>query len=164
MIATSAKTRRGISDVLDAVISRIRPPLSPENFQDTRGLIVDAWFDPYRGAVCLVRVDNGSFANGDRIGVFHSRSNYIVQEVGIVTPTPIETGKLQTGQIGYLIAGVKTLRHLRLGDTVFTLSNVPAKVAVGDAPASLFAGIKPLPGTSGIFSTCERVVVNEFIM
>eukprot|EP00474_Spongospora_subterranea_P005102 CRZ05560.1 hypothetical protein [Spongospora subterranea] len=151
VLLTSAKTGMGIDKILDAIISRVRPPTPTVPVATgTRALIVDAWFDSYRGAICLVKVDHGTLSVGDRIGVFHSRSSYVVQDVGIVTPSRVSTKSLRAGQVGFVVAGVKTLQHLRLGDTIFTVDDAVRHLALanGDAPGSLFVGKVPLPGFS----------------
>lgn len=154
---TSAKTGAGISDVLDAIVERIRPPLPLDRaYHGTRALVVDAWFDPYRGAICLVKIDCGEIAVGDRIGVFHSRSCYVVQEIGVVTPSPVSTKFLRAGQIGYIVAGVKTLTHVRLGDTIFSFDQIHSrtgKFANRQSPENDFEGVIPLPGMTALWIT-----------
>ncbi|SPQ92968.1 Translation factor GUF1 -like protein, mitochondrial [Plasmodiophora brassicae] len=152
VIQTSAKTGMGVADVLDAVVGHVRSPVPhvPTRESGGRALIVDSWFDVYRGAICLVKIDCGQISVGDRIAIYHARSAYEVQEVGIVTPSAVSTGVLRAGQVGYIIAGVKDLNHLGLGDTVFTVedSQVKASRVSTTVPESTFNSVVPLPGFS----------------
>ncbi|MDQ6950212.1 MAG: translation elongation factor 4 [Mariprofundales bacterium] len=116
-LAISAKSGIGVEDVLEAVVQRLPPPKGdPE--APLSALIVDSWFDPYVGAVALVRVFDGRLAKRDRFRLFSNGAVYEVQEVGRFCPQPKECPALESGDVGYLIGGVKQLSDLKVGDTV----------------------------------------------
>ncbi len=125
-IPVSAKTGEGIHEVLEAIAMRIPPPPN-RNDEPLRALVVDSWFDSYVGAVALVRVFDGVLRKGDRIRLMSmtKAASYEVQDVGIFTPQPVSLPVLASGSVGFMIAGIKQLADLKVGDTV-TLEKHPA--------------------------------------
>jgi len=129
-ILVSAKTGQGLPELFEAVVRRIPPPKGdPEG--PLKALLFDSWFDTYRGVIVLVRIVDGELRTGDRIVLMASGAEYEAEEVGHLTPKPVKAGALRTGEVGYLIAGIKKLSDARVGDTV-THRNRPAE--------------RPLPG------------------
>jgi small GTP-binding protein len=126
----SSKTGVGIDAVFSAIIDRIRAP--PSVLSDMpmgtdplsiplRALMFDSWFDIHRGVICLIKVVDGAIRKGDKIASFHGDATYDVQEVGLMTGRgQREMEVLHTGSVGYLIAGIKTTREVRLGETFCT--------------------------------------------
>jgi GTP-binding protein LepA len=105
VLLTSAKAGIGIEDVLPAVVQHIPPP-SGDPKKPLRSLIVDSWFDNYRGAVCLVKVVDGTLKEGEKISIYSQQNlSYEVLEVGVLLPNRCRTGSLVAGQVGYVIAG-----------------------------------------------------------
>jgi len=123
-ILASAKNGIGIEDILEAIIERIPPP--PTYKDDyTRALVFDSLFDTYRGVVNYVRVFSGELKPGTPILLMGSNNKFEIKEVGIFTPKQIRTQSLQPGQVGYLVANIKTTAEVKIGETI-TNSQKPA--------------------------------------
>ncbi len=136
-ISCSAKTGLGIDDILEMVVAKVPPPRGNPN-APLRAMIIDSWFDSYVGVVMLVRVVDGRLAKNDRIKMMATGATYNADKVGVFTPTDKERPALETGEVGYIIAGIKELQAAKVGDTV-TL------VKAGSGGAALTA-TEPLPG------------------
>jgi len=144
-IPVSAKTGQGVRDVLQAIVQRVPPPPDRDD-QRLRALIVDSWFDPYVGAVALVRVFDGVLRTGERIRLMSSGAAYEVQDVGVFLPTPTSRPCLASGEVGFMVAGIKELASLRVGDTV-TLDRLPAAEALPgfrEPKPMVFSGLYPV--------------------
>jgi len=143
-LLVSAKTGQGLPELFEAVVKRIPPPKGdPE--APLKALLFDSWFDVYRGVVVLVRLLDGELRTGDRIVLMASGAEYEAEEVGYLTPKPVKAGVLRTGEVGYLIAGIKKLSDARVGDTV-TLRNRPTERPLPgfkEAKPMVFCGIFP---------------------
>ncbi len=116
-IPVSAKTGEGVPEVLEAIVRRIPPPEN-RNGEPLRALIVDSWFDAYVGAVALVRVFEGVLARGDRIRLMSTGSAYEVQDLGVFLPQAAPVERLESGEVGFVVAGIKRLADLKVGDTI----------------------------------------------
>ncbi len=121
-IFTSAKTGAGIAELLNAVVKRIPPP-SGDPSDRLRALIYDAKPDPHRGVISHVRVMDGSFKRGDQIELIATDKKYLVTEVGKFTPKPTIMDSLAAGEVGYMVAGIKTLADVTIGDTITLAAN-----------------------------------------
>ena len=116
-VLTSAKTGAGVPELLEAIVEKLP---APEGDTDAplQALIFDADYDPYRGVIMLVRIVNGTLKNGDRIRLMHTDAEYVVEERGLVR-LKREKGKvLTTGEVGYVIAGIKSVSDIEIGDTM----------------------------------------------
>jgi GTP-binding protein LepA len=143
-LLVSAKTGQGLPELFEAVVERIPPPKGdPE--APLKALLFDSWFDVYRGVIVLVRILDGELKTGDRIVLMASGAEYEAEEVGYLAPKPVKSGVLKTGEVGYLIAGVKKLSDARIGDTVTHRNRPTAKPLPGfkDAKPMVFCGIFP---------------------
>ncbi|RLE22418.1 MAG: elongation factor 4 [Acidobacteria bacterium] len=113
----SAKTGQGIDDVLESIVSTFpAPDGDPE--APLSALIFDSWFDPYRGVIMLVRVFEGSISPRMKIRLMASAKTFDVDEVGIFTPKMTPKSSLSAGEVGYVIAGIKTIQDSKIGDTI----------------------------------------------
>ncbi|MFN3594526.1 MAG: translation elongation factor 4 [Thiobacillaceae bacterium] len=135
-IRCSAKTGEGIDEVLEAVVTRIPPPKGDPQ-APLKALITDSWFDNYVGVVMLVRVVDGELRPKDRIRLMATGAEYLCEQVGVFTPKSVAREVLSAGQVGFVIAGIKELKHARVGDTI-TSATRPA-----EAPLPGFKEIKP---------------------
>lgn len=116
-VRCSAKSGLNIQDVLEALITHIPSPEgNPDG--DLQALIIDSWFDPYLGVVSLIRVKNGSIRKGQKIRIKSTGKDHGVDGVGIFTPKRHETGVLNTGEVGYVVAGIKDIHGAPVGDTI----------------------------------------------
>ncbi len=148
-LLVSAKKGIGIEDVLEAIVERIPPPKG-EVEAPLKALLFDSWFDPYRGVIVLVRIVDGSLRVGDRIRLMSNGAEYLAEEIGYLTPKPVKVEALETGEVGYLIAGIKNLAHARIGETI-TLANRPAAEALPgfkEAKPMVFCGLYPAGETN----------------
>src|ERR1700744_5271038 len=144
-ILASAKNGIGIEEILEAIIERIpSPPLFNDDY--TRALFFDSLFDTYRGVVTHVRTFSGELKAGTPILMMGTNLKYEVKEVGIFTPKQIRTESLPAGQVGYLVANIKTTADVKTGDTI-TNSQKPAPTPLPGFKAitpMVFSGIYPI--------------------
>jgi GTP-binding protein LepA len=117
VILTSAKEGIGIVDVLEAAVTRLPPPKGDPD-GPLEALIFDSHYDPFRGTVVHFRVFHGTIRPGDKIIFMYNQTEHKVEEVGIFQITRVPKKKLSAGQVGYLIAGIKTVSDTRCGDTI----------------------------------------------
>jgi GTP-binding protein LepA len=132
----SAKTGEGVPELLETLIRRIPAPRGASD-APLQALIIDSWFDNYVGVVSLVRVMNGNVKSGDRIRVVSTGRSHVVDRLGRFTPKPIVERELATGDVGFVVAGIREIDGAPVGDTI-TLENRPAA-----APLPGFKQIKP---------------------
>ncbi|HWR16140.1 MAG TPA: translation elongation factor 4 [Terriglobales bacterium] len=113
----SAKTGIGVPEVLEAIVKRVPPPKGePEN--QLQALIFDSWFDPYRGVIVLTRVMQGTLEMGQKIRLWSNGKVFQVEALGVLTPKPVPIDKLEAGEVGFLIANIKTVSDTQIGDTI----------------------------------------------
>lgn len=134
VVKVSAKTGVGIRELLDAVVDRIPPPKGDPN-EPLQAMVFDSHYDDYRGAVTYVRLVNGVVRKGQKIRFLRMGTNHDASELGQFTPRQVPCGELRAGQVGYLIAGIKSLKLVHIGDTI----SVP-----GDDAAQPLPGYKKL--------------------
>jgi translation factor GUF1, mitochondrial len=144
LLLISAKTGKNIESVLPAVIERVKPPKGDVE-KKLKALLFDSWFDEYRGVICLIEVVDGSIKKGDKITAASTQQDYEVLDIGLMYPEPVSTGVLYTGQVGFLIAGMKTVKEARIGETFYNVK-YPVEPLAGFKPAKsmVFAGIYPV--------------------
>ena len=123
-IYCSAKTGQGIQELLDAICTRFAGP-RPAEIKQSRSLVFDSHYDDYRGVIVYVRNFDGGLATGDRIRMMSSGRTWNITELGRYTPQPEKVKSLGHGEVGYLVAAIKTLDDVRVGDTI-TLDTDPA--------------------------------------
>ncbi len=144
IILASAKTRLGIDLILEAIVQRIPPP-SGNPDAPLQALIFDSIFDSYRGAVAYIRIFNGKIKEKDEITFFANNKKYLAEEIGILRLGRIRTGELETGNVGYLIAGIKEVHDTKVGDTATHVRNGAEKPLPGykDILPMVFSGLYP---------------------
>jgi GTP-binding protein LepA len=144
-ILASAKQGIGIDEILEAIVERIPPPSgNPDG--PLRGLVFDSWFDQYRGVVILVHVVDGHLKPGMRVRLMASGGAYDVEQVGVFTPKPMPVEGLQAGEVGFVIAGIKTISDTKIGDTL-TDDRCPAADPLPgfkEVKPMVFAGLYPV--------------------
>ena len=170
-ISCSAKTGLGIDDILEMVVARVPPPRGNPN-APLRAMIIDSWFDSYVGVVMLVRVVDGRLARNDRIKMMATGATYNADKVGVFTPTDSERPALETGEVGYIIAGIKELQAAKVGDTVTQIkagSGGAAATATEALPGfkeiqpQVFAGLYPTEANQyeGLRDSLEKLKLND---
>ncbi len=144
-ICTSAKTGEGVAELLEALVQRIPPPKGvPE--APLQALIIDSWFDNYVGVVSLVRVMNGQLARGSKITVMSTGVSYNADRVGSFTPKMKDREALRTGEVGFVIAGIKDIFGAPVGDTLTNTRDPCDKPLPGfkQVQPRVFAGLFPI--------------------
>lgn len=146
----SAKTGAGIDDLMEAIVTMFPPPSGDPNAK-TQALIFDCHYDAYRGVIVHIRVMQGRIKAGDTIRMMNSKSEYKVENVGIFKIKYEDTGMLEAGDVGYIIAGIKTVSDVSVGDTI-TLASDPA-----DSPLGGFKEVKPV-----VYSSIYPIDSNDY--
>jgi GTP-binding protein LepA len=143
-ISASAKTGEGIAEILEAVVKHVPPPKGDPD-STLRALVIDSWYDSYRGAVVLVRVVDGLLTKGQKIRMMAAAADYEVTEIGVFAPHPFQVAELGAGEVGFFAAAIKSVGDTKVGDTV-TDARKPATTALpgfADVKPMVFAGIFP---------------------
>ena len=133
-MCVSGKTGVGVPELLEEIVHKLPAPDGDEN-APARALLVDSWYDSYLGVVILVRVVDGALTRGQKIRFMATGAEYVVEKIGYFTPKMVDADSLGTGEIGFIITGMKTIHDCRVGDTI-----VDARTGVGAAP---LPGFKP---------------------
>ena len=143
-IAASAKAGIGIEEILEAVVQRVPPPKGDPN-GPLRALIIDSWYDSYRGAVVMVRVVDGTLRKGQKVRFMATKADYEVTEMGVFAPFPTPLAELGPGEVGFIAGNIKSVHETKIGDTV-TDSGKPTTVPLAgfkDVKPMVFAGVFP---------------------
>ena len=141
----SAKSGRGVPEILDEVIKRIPPPKgSPD--APLRALLFDSWYDSYRGVVMLVRVVDGSVSKGMKIRMWSTGRTCTVEELGYRTPKIHSCDELHAGEVGWVVANIKDVTETKIGDTICDENRLPAEALAGfqESRPMVFAGLYPV--------------------
>lgn len=149
-VLVSAKTGLGVDELLEAIVERIPHPKGSVD-EPLSALIYDSHYDPYKGVIVHIRVMTGVIKPQDEIKFFHTNGIYKVDECGIFKLTLEKTAELKAGDVGYIIAGIKTISDVKVGDTVTSASNPCAQALSG------FQEVKPV-----VFSSIYPVDANDY--
>ncbi|MFC2083455.1 translation elongation factor 4 [Bacteroidota bacterium] len=164
IILASAKQRIGINDILESIVKKIPPPTGDAQ-SPLQALIFDSIFDPYRGAIAYIRIFNGVLSEKDSIKFFSHNNHYIAEEIGILGLSKIRTGKLKTGDVGYLIAGIKDVHDTKVGDTISLRFNGSKNPLPGykEIKPMVYSGIYPTDSDAyeNLRDALERFVLND---
>lgn len=164
IIHASAKERIGITDILEAVVKKIPPPKANRELP-LRALIFDSWFDAYQGVIILIRLVDGQIAKGDRIKFMAADRSYEVLKIGKHTPFPVAVETLESGEVGFLICGIKDIRDVKVGDTVTSAKNPSIDPLPGfqKIKPMVFAGIFPVDVTEyeNLKVSLDKLALND---
>jgi len=144
-IEVSAKTGQGIPELLEELVHKIPPPEGDAK-APLQALIIDSWFDPYVGVISLIRVINGVIRQKDKMRIMSTGRAYQVEKVGVFTPKRLDKPQLGSGEVGFVIAGIKEIDGAPVGDTI-TLENRPAASAqpgFKEMHPRVFSGLYPV--------------------
>ncbi|MDA9013028.1 translation elongation factor 4 [Alphaproteobacteria bacterium] len=163
-IAASAKTGAGIEDILEALVTKLPPPVGDKD-APLQALLVDSWYDAYLGVMTLVRVRHGMLKKGMKIRMMATGATHVIERVGIFAPKPIALDQLGPGEIGFINAGVKRVADAKVGDTI-TEERRPTDTALpGFAPSIpvVFCGLFPVDTNdfSGLREALEKLSLND---
>ena len=144
-VPCSGKTGEGIGEILEQIISVLPSPKGDKN-QNLKCLLVDSWYDSYLGVIILVRVIDGKIKKNMKIKMMSSNREYIVEKVGVFTPKPTDIDELNSGEIGFIITGIKDLSETKVGDTICDALNPIKEALPGFKPSKpvVFCGLFPV--------------------
>ena len=144
-ISCSGKTGEGVDDILEAIINILPPPQGKQS-EKLKSLLVDSWYDTYLGVVILVRIIDGKIKKNMKIKLMSNDQEYVIEKVGVFTPKPMDIEELNSGEIGFIIAGIKTLSETKVGDTICEASNPIVEPLPGFKPSKpvVFCGLFPV--------------------
>jgi len=144
-INCSGKTGEGIEDILESIVKILPPPKGIET-NKLKSLLVDSWYDSYLGVVILVRIIDGQIKKGMKIKLMSNDQEYIIEKVGVFTPKPTDIDQLSSGQIGFIITGIKSLSETKVGDTICDALNPIESPLPGFKPSKpvVFCGLFPI--------------------
>lgn len=162
-LPVSAKTGLGMDDLLQAIVKRIPAPESNVE-EDLKALLFDSWYDDYKGVIMLIAIKNGTIAKGDQITLAQTGRKYEVLELGLMYPDQTPFDKLYAGQVGYIVAGMKSVKEARVGDTLYQTKR-PVTPFPGFKPAQpmVFAGIYPVENAEFdlLRDAIEKLTLND---
>jgi GTP-binding protein LepA len=163
-VPISAKEGKNIRAVLEAVVKAVPPPKGDFD-KPLQALIFDAWFDPYQGVVVQVRVMNGRLRKGEKIKMIHSGTEHEVLKLGVFTPHPEEIKELGVGEVGFITANIKTIRDVKIGDTLTSASNPATAPVAGfkEVKPMVFSGIYPVDSSAygNLKVAMEKLALND---
>ena len=155
-IPCSAKTGMGVDEILEAIVAKVPAPQGqPEG--PLRAMIIDSWFDSYVGVVMLVRVVDGRLLKGERIKLMATNAMYEAGSLGVFTPANQPREKLEAGEVGYIIAGIKELTAAKVGDTVTLEKKLPNNAGPAAQALPGFKEIQPQ-----VFAGLYRTEANQY--
>ena len=144
-IPCSGKTGEGIDDILENIVNNLPSPKGNKN-GNLKCLLVDSWYDTYLGVVILVRVIDGKIKKNMKIKMMSTNQEYTIEKVGVFTPKPKDIDELSSGEIGFIITGIKNLSDTKVGDTICDANNQLFKALPGFKPSKpvVFCGLFPV--------------------
>ncbi len=163
-ILTSAKEGIGITDVLEAVVHRLPPPKGDAS-APLKALIFDSWYDPYRGVVIVARVLEGTLRKGTKIRLMAQGQDFEIDQIGVFSPKPVPIDDLGPGEVGFIVANIKTVSDAKIGDTI-TETNRPAALpfpGFKELKPMVFAGLYPVESHqySELREALEKLRLND---
>ena len=144
-VPCSGKTGEGIEDILESIVSTLPPPKG-ETKEQLKCLLVDSWYDSYLGVIILVRVIDGTLKKNMKIKMMSTDQEYIIEKVGVFTPKAKDIDELKSGEIGFIITGIKNLSDTKVGDTICEAQSPLKKALPGFKPSKpvVFCGLFPV--------------------
>ena len=141
----SAKTGVGVEAILEQLVEEIPPPTGDQN-APLQALIIDSWFDNYLGVVSLVKIVNGTLRRKQKITVMSTGKSFQAEKIGVFTPKRLEKDVLQTGEVGFIVAGIKDIFGAPVGDTITLTDNPTSEILDGfeKVQPRVFAGLYPV--------------------
>lgn len=164
IIRASGKTGLGVEDILNAVVERVPAPTGDED-APLQALIFDSVFNPFRGIIAYFKIENGVIRTGDHVKFFNTGKEYDADEIGILKMDLVPRKELRTGDVGYIISGIKTSREVKVGDTITHIAN-PCKEAIAgfeEVKPMVFAGVYPInpEDFEDLRSSLEKLQLND---
>jgi GTP-binding protein LepA len=167
-VLASAKERIGIGDILEQVVKKVPPPTG-DKAAPLQALVFDSWFDSYQGVIILVRVMHGQVKKSDIVRLMDSGTEHEVLKIGAFTPHPLQLSELNPGEVGFVICGIRSIRDVRVGDTLTHAKRANKPAAEKALPGfkkskpMVFAGIFPVEATDfeNLKESIEKLALND---
>lgn len=164
IILASGKTGQGVPEILEAIINRIPPPAGDED-APLQALIFDSVFNSFRGIIAYFKVQNGIIRKGDKVKFFNTGKEYEADEVGILKLKMVPTEEIRTGNVGYIISGIKTASEVKVGDTI-THRDRPCSTSIAgfeEVKPMVFAGLYPVEADEyeDLRASLEKLQLND---
>ena len=164
IIRASGKTGEGIDEILRAVVERVPHPTGDKN-APLQALIFDSVFNSFRGIIAYFKIENGSISKGDKVKFFNTGMEYDADEVGVLKMDMIPRNKLETGEVGYIISGIKDAAEVKVGDTITHVSRPCNKAIAGfqEVKPMVFAGVYPIDPSEyeNLRASLEKLQLND---
>ncbi len=164
IIRASGKTGEGVEDILNAVVDRVPHPSGDEK-APLQALIFDSVFNSFRGIIAYFKIENGSIAKGDKVKFFNTGMEYTADEVGVLRMDMIPRNKLSTGDVGYIISGIKDSTEVKVGDTITHTARPCEKAIEGfqEVKPMVFAGVYPIDPAEyeNLRASLEKLRLND---
>lgn len=164
IIRASGKTGEGVSDILDAVVQRVPHPVGDEK-APLQALIFDSVFNSFRGIIAYFKIENGCIKQGDKVKFYNTGMEYDADEVGILKMNMVPRREMKTGEVGYIISGIKDAKEVKVGDTI-THVNRPCEKAIAgfqEVKPMVFAGVYPIDPNDyeNLRASLEKLQLND---
>ena len=164
ILRASGKTGEGIEAILQAVVERIPPPTGDPD-APLQALIFDSVFNSFRGIIAYFKIENGVIRKGDKVKFFNTGMEYDADEVGVLKMEMIPRQELRTGEVGYIISGIKDAKEVQVGDTITHISRPCEKAIEGfqEVKPMVFAGVYPIDPTDyeNLRASLEKLQLND---
>ncbi|MBR5204153.1 MAG: translation elongation factor 4 [Bacteroidaceae bacterium] len=164
IIRASGKTGLGVEEILDAVIERIPHPEGDEE-APLQALIFDSVFNSFRGIIAYFKIENGVIRKGDKVKFFNTGKEYDADEIGVLKMDMVPRNELRTGDVGYIISGIKTSKEVKVGDTITQISRPCEKAISGfeEVKPMVFAGLYPIDAEDyeNLRASLEKLQLND---
>ena len=164
ILRASGKTGEGVDEILEAVVQRIPSPTGDTN-APLQALIFDSLFNSFRGIITLCKVENGSIRKCDKVKFFNTGMEYTADEVGVLKMDMIPTQQLSTGEVGYIISGIKNAKEVKVGDTITHVDEPCDKAIAGfqEVKPMVFAGVYPIDPSDyeNLRTSLEKLQLND---
>ena len=164
IIRASGRTGEGVPSILDAVVERIPSPTGDKE-APLQALIFDSVFNSFRGIIAYFKIENGVIRKGDKVKFFNTGMEYIADEVGVLKMDMVPRQQLSTGEVGYIISGIKNAREVQVGDTITHVA-VPCTKAISgfqEVKSMVFAGVYPIDPADyeNLRASLEKLQLND---
>jgi GTP-binding protein LepA len=164
IIRASGKTGMGVEEILKAVVERIPCPKGDES-APLQALIFDSVFNSFRGIIAYFKIENGVIRTGDKVKFFNTGKEYVADEIGVLKMDMVPRQELRTGDVGYIISGIKTSREVKVGDTITHIAN-PCSAAIDgfeEVKPMVFAGLYPIEAEDfeDLRASLEKLQLND---
>ena len=164
IIRASGKTGMGIEEILNAVVERVPHPKGDEE-APLQALIFDSVFNSFRGIIAYFKIENGVIRKGDKVKFFNTGKEYIADEIGVLKMDMVPRNELRTGDVGYIISGIKTSTEVKVGDTITHIARPCDKAISGfeEVKPMVFAGVYPIDAEDyeNLRASLEKLQLND---